>query len=148
MRTCKVYIITNDVNSKVYIGQTTNSIHERFKQHCNTKYTKLGKAISEIGKEHFHISILKDNIENLDVLVSIEQYYIDKYNSIENGYNSSKATRSQVKSLKDVKKSKLPLTLDSELIKAIKVQAIKENTDVSKILEKLIADYLKSREGK
>lgn len=47
MRTCKVYIITNDVNSKVYIGQTTNSIHERFKQHCNTKYTKLGKAITD-----------------------------------------------------------------------------------------------------
>ena len=45
-------------------------------------------------------------------------------------------------------RSKFTTTLDSELLKAIKVQAIKENTDVSKILEKLIADYLKSKEGK
>lgn len=126
MRTCKVYIITNDVNSKVYIGQTTNSIHERFKQHCNTKYTKLGKAISEIGKEHFHISILKDNIENLDVLVSIEQYYIDKYNSIENGYNSSKATRSQVKSLKDVKKANYHLHLIANYLKLLKFKLSKK----------------------
>ena len=146
MKTCKVYIISNDVNSKVYIGQTTNSIYERFKQHCYTKYTKLGKAITEIGKEHFHISILEDNIENLDLLVNIEQHYIDKYDSIKNGYNSSKATRSQVNSLEDVRKIKFTTTLDEEIIKKIKFQAVKENTDVSKLLEKLMEKYLKENE--
>lgn len=46
-------------------------------------------------------------------------------------------------------RSKFTTTLDNELIKAIKVQAIKENTDVSKILEKLIMEYLnKKKEGK
>lgn len=43
-------------------------------------------------------------------------------------------------------RSKFTTTLDNELIKAIKVQAIKENTNVSKILEKLIKDYLKLKE--
>lgn len=41
-------------------------------------------------------------------------------------------------------RKKFTTTLDEELIKAIKVKAIGENTDVSKLLEKLIKDYLKS----
>ena len=45
-------------------------------------------------------------------------------------------------------RKKFTTTLDEEIIKKIKIQAVKENTDVSKLLEKLIADYLKSREGK
>lgn len=40
-------------------------------------------------------------------------------------------------------RKKFTTTLDEEIIKKIKVQAIKENTDVSKLLEKLIENYLK-----
>lgn len=40
-------------------------------------------------------------------------------------------------------RKKFTTTLDEELIKLIKVKAIEENTDVSKLLEKLIKDYLK-----
>ena len=35
-------------------------------------------------------------------------------------------------------------TLDEQLITKIKIKAIEENTDVSKLLEKLIFEYLKS----
>lgn len=45
-------------------------------------------------------------------------------------------------------RSKFTTTLDTELIKAIKIQAVQENTNVSKIIEKLIKDYLKEKEGK
>ncbi|WP_288709873.1 DUF6364 family protein [uncultured Clostridium sp.] len=43
-------------------------------------------------------------------------------------------------------RKKFTTTLDEEIIKKIKVQAIKENTDVSKLLEKLIENYLKENE--
>jgi hypothetical protein len=38
---------------------------------------------------------------------------------------------------------KFTTSLDSELVEKIKIQAIIEKTDVSKILEKLITEYLK-----
>lgn len=37
---------------------------------------------------------------------------------------------------------KFTTSIESELITAIKIQAIKENTDVNRILEKLISQYL------
>ena len=39
-------------------------------------------------------------------------------------------------------RTKFTTTLDDELIKKLKIQAIQENTDVSKILEVLIREYL------
>lgn len=43
-------------------------------------------------------------------------------------------------------RKKFTTTLDEEIIKKVKIQAIKENTDVSKLLEKLIENYLKENE--
>ncbi len=39
-------------------------------------------------------------------------------------------------------RKKFTTTLDEELIQQLKIQAIKEHTDASKILEQLIQDYL------
>ncbi|MGL0750019.1 MULTISPECIES: hypothetical protein [Secundilactobacillus] len=39
-------------------------------------------------------------------------------------------------------KKKFTTTLDSDLIQQIKIKAIKENTSVASLLEKLIKDYL------
>lgn len=39
-------------------------------------------------------------------------------------------------------KKKFTTTLDSDLIKQIKIRAIKENTSVASLLEKLMKDYL------
>lgn len=44
----------------------------------------------------------------------------------------------------DNAKSKFTTTLDADLLEKIKIQAIKERTSVSKILEKLISQYLES----
>ena len=38
----KIYIIKNNINSKVYIGKTQYSIEQRFKEHCND-YLKRGE---------------------------------------------------------------------------------------------------------
>ena len=37
-----IYCITNQINHKKYIGKTTNSVQERFKQHCrDSKKSKM-----------------------------------------------------------------------------------------------------------
>lgn len=86
-----IYIIANEVNSKVYIGQTIQGIKNRFEQHrinstknnCNKFYS----AIRNIGIDRFNIHILEDGIK-LKELNNKEKYYINKYNSIQNGYNT------------------------------------------------------------
>jgi len=41
---------------------------------------------------------------------------------------------------------KFTTTLDSELLEKIKIQAIKERTDVSKIFERLIEQYFREKD--
>lgn len=86
-----IYIITNKVNSKVYIGQTIQNIKNRFEQHkinsTKNNCNKFYNAIRNIGIDKFNIDILEDNIKLKD-LNDKERYYINKYNSIENGYNT------------------------------------------------------------
>ena len=83
-----IYIIKNDINDKVYIGQSINS-ESRFKEHCskNTTSTYIDRAINKIGKEHFWYEILETQIENYN---EQEKYWIKHYNSLApNGYNIS-----------------------------------------------------------
>ena len=81
-----IYIITNDINNKVYIGQS-NDPKYRFNQHCrpNNDNSLIDLAIQKYGKEHFTMSILEGPIRNYN---EREKYYILKYNSLRpNGYN-------------------------------------------------------------
>lgn len=86
-----IYKITNDVNDKVYIGQTTLSIEARFKRHLyNTNLdikTKLYDAIRSFGAEHFKILLIEEVSDNL--LDEKEIYWIEQYDSYYNGYNST-----------------------------------------------------------
>jgi anti-sigma28 factor (negative regulator of flagellin synthesis) len=42
-------------------------------------------------------------------------------------------------------RKKFTTTLDEELIKELKLQAIREGTDSNKIIEKLVKEYLKEK---
>lgn len=83
-----IYKIENKINGKVYIGQSKN-IESRWKQHIydlnnNSHHSyKLQKEWNEYGEYSFEFSVL----EKYDDLDSKEQFYIDKYNSIQKGYN-------------------------------------------------------------
>lgn len=87
----KIYIITNDINNKVYIGQTIQSLKKRFSGHCcysksdrsSSMYIK--RAIHKYGKDKFHISLLEEC--SIDSLNEREIYWISKYDSYYNGYN-------------------------------------------------------------
>lgn len=79
-----VYLITNNVNNKKYIGQSNNP-QKRFKQHCNPNaYTSLlNRAINKYGEKNFSLDILYYG-ENYN---EEEKKYIALYNTIDNGYN-------------------------------------------------------------
>lgn len=85
-----IYKITNDVNDKIYIGQTTKSLEERIAGHrasCNSGVDNhLYRAMRKYGWDKFHFSIVV-TCEDQDTLDELEAYYIAKFDCINNGYN-------------------------------------------------------------
>ncbi len=87
-----IYKISNSINNKVYIGQTTRTINIRFTEHikkhtaAKRKHLKLYQAMQELGAENFFVEQL-DCAESLNDLNYKERYWIKYYNSIKNGYN-------------------------------------------------------------
>lgn len=88
----KIYIITNNINEKSYIGWTSLSLEERLKNHIkdskNRKYEKrpLYSAMNKYGADKFHIEL----IEETDNPQEREIYWIEQYNSYHCGYNATK----------------------------------------------------------
>ena len=89
-----IYKVTNKINNKVYIGQTTLSLDERRKYHYKESRRKndttyFHNALNKYHYEDFVWEILEDNIDNIDTLNEKEIYYISKYNSTDRnvGYN-------------------------------------------------------------
>lgn len=85
-----IYLITNDVNNKKYIGQTKRSIELRYNEHCFDKRStsNIHKAIKEIGYTHFKVQELE--CVEYDRLNERENYWIDYYDCYNNGYNKTK----------------------------------------------------------
>jgi group I intron endonuclease len=83
----QVYKITNDINNKVYIGQTITILGSRLKQHIKEaiKFSNCGsllyKAIRKYGKESFTIIQIGQAIDkkSLDIL---ERYYVAFYRKL------------------------------------------------------------------
>lgn len=87
----KIYLITNNVNNKVYVGQTIQTLKKRFNGHCcysktdrsNNMYIK--RAIHKYGKDKFTIHLLEEC--SIDKLNEREEYWISFYDSYRTGYN-------------------------------------------------------------
>ena len=90
----QIYIIRNCVNDKVYIGETTMGYKARFAQHCKQstrtqRHYKLYEAMNKYGVDKFYVELLEDNVP-INKMYEKEIFYIKKYNSFYNGYNSTK----------------------------------------------------------
>lgn len=82
-----IYKITNLLNNQIYIGLTTRTVDARWKEHCRHNSQLIDKAIEELGKENFSIETIEEcDEDNLD---DREQYWINYYDSFNNGYNNT-----------------------------------------------------------
>ena len=85
-----IYKISNDINDKLYIGQTSN-IYQRFLKHksvakLKTDTNPMYKDMNLYGFEHFNIYILEECEES--EADNKEKYWIKHLNTlIPNGYN-------------------------------------------------------------
>lgn len=87
-----IYLMRNEVNQKCYIGQTIQDPNRRFMCHIweaerNELDTKLNRAIIKYGRNSFSFHQLIEC--NVEMLNTYEIALIRKYNSYENGYNST-----------------------------------------------------------
>lgn len=87
-----VYMITNEINGKVYVGKTEESIQKRFVEHCNDskkarcKNRPLYRAMNKYGCENFTVSLL----EETDQPELREEFWINQKQSYHNGYNATR----------------------------------------------------------
>lgn len=87
-----IYLITNTINNKVYVGQTVRAMKDRWYGHKSDAKTRknnmvISRAIQKHGKENFKIEMIAC-ATNMTELNYLEWIHIHKYNSLHpNGYN-------------------------------------------------------------
>lgn len=97
-----IYVITNTINDKVYIGQTSKQIEQRYNEHCRDSFnekssdydSKFHRAIRKHHKENFKIKQLQCFVGTSKALLKskldeAEIEYIEMFDSMKNGYNST-----------------------------------------------------------
>lgn len=86
-----IYKIVNKINGKIYVGQTTETIEQRFKRHMgyqkNQSDTKFYRAVRKHGVDNFYIEIIEE-VDDVELLNTREEYWIRKLDTVNNGYNS------------------------------------------------------------
>jgi group I intron endonuclease len=91
-----IYKITNKINGKIYIGQTTQSLRDRKNNHvADSKRNRKGRVASKISRAIQKYGITNFLFEeicttnSIDELNNLECYYIGIYNSTNDkiGYN-------------------------------------------------------------
>lgn len=90
-----IYVITNDINGKQYVGKTNYSIEKRLKEHIRDSQKKrcekrpLYIAMNKYGIQHFYISLLEECFAENSA--DREIYWINKLCTY--GHNEYNATK-------------------------------------------------------
>ncbi|WP_338433205.1 NUMOD3 domain-containing DNA-binding protein [Clostridium tyrobutyricum] len=89
-----IYVATNRVNGKQYVGQTMRKFEVRQGQHIqdsenNRDNTHFHSAIRKHGQDNFKWAIIVEGVDNMDSLNRLEQYWIEELDTFKNGYNST-----------------------------------------------------------
>lgn len=100
-----VYVITNRINGKNYVGQTTRTLEQRFVEHSKAD-TLLGEAIREFGAKNFSREVL-EICETQEQLNERERFWISKldckhpngYNTMSGGKGSRRSKKTDTNSL-------------------------------------------------
>lgn len=82
-----IYKATNNINGKVYVGQTIRKLETRVKEHARSTKSLLGKAIRKYGIDNFTIEEIF-HTEDFKELQEAEKRFIAEFNClVPNGYN-------------------------------------------------------------
>lgn len=86
-----IYLVTNKVNGKQYIGQTVKDLGKRKSSHISRALYEndsvyFHRAIRKYGPENFDWEIL-DQCDDVEFLNKLEIFYIGYYNTFYTGYN-------------------------------------------------------------
>ncbi len=85
-----VYKATNNLNGKVYIGQTIGTLANRKAHHiydaANDCRWYFHNAVRKHGKDNFYWVVLNE-CDDRNILNQLEEHYISCYDSVNTGYN-------------------------------------------------------------
>lgn len=83
-----IYRIKNNVNNKIYVGQTSKLLKQRLSQHIHNKSNckHLRNAITKYGPDNFYIELITI-CHTQNIADKLETFFIKEYDSIINGYN-------------------------------------------------------------
>lgn len=81
----EVYLITNQINGRQYVGITMRGYVKRFQEHIryatsSDRHALLYDDMRKFGTESFTVTLLEDNISDSEAELK-ESYYIKKYNT-------------------------------------------------------------------
>lgn len=98
MNIYSIYKATNTINGKVYVGFDSHW-PKRKSEHKSaairdTSYNKFYNAIKKYGWESFVWEIVYQSIDGDHCLNTMESYFISEYNSLAEGYNSTRGGES------------------------------------------------------
>lgn len=90
-----IYVISNNLTNKMYIGQTRKTPKDRFKKHMNHPTSKgvsdtdsFHADIRDLGRDCFSLFTLKSNV-NDEELDYWERFFIHRYKTNVYGYNQT-----------------------------------------------------------
>lgn len=87
-----IYLITNDINDKKYVGLTSGTVQARWDKHCRNANLGIDYAIYRAmrthGIEHFSVSTIEEELD-FQTLCEREQYWIQFYDTYNKGYNET-----------------------------------------------------------
>lgn len=86
-----IYKFTHLQSGRAYIGQTIQDPNQRRLEHiCDSRHTTktyhFHNALRKYGVENFLFEVL-DRAYSLEQLNELEEFYVEKFNSINNGFN-------------------------------------------------------------
>ena len=107
----EIYKITNLINNKIYIGQTTRNMKERMSEHIRHHKIPIDKDIFKYGINNFKIEVI-DTANNQKELDEKEIKYIHEYDCmIPKGYNLTLGGRT-TKGYKHTQEAKKKMSIE------------------------------------
>ena len=130
-----IYVIKNDINKKIYVGQTITTLKNRWSQHLHDYLIydwHLYKAMRKYGVEHFWIEELEQCDES--EIYEREKYWIKYFNSVQEGYNMTIGGEGRTFIDRDLVKEKWQQGLS---VKEISIELNCHYTAIIRILKEL-----------